>query len=822
MAARSGTESKRDYARERRKPHVRARRQPAPRRADPNGHVALSRALSDRPRFNHHSQRALYRVWDNNVQRSALILELATPSHQQAALALEQAAPLLELDHPGIASIQVIFVERDTLFMGLAFGGGQTIADIITNRNTPMPAASAVRWIIQAAEVADFLDSRLPSWSFGDLSASALILTSEDRVQLLGFEIPLHLVSPSTMAQKLPAGSVAPELRDDLCDARSDVYSLAATLYFLLTGQSWNPEAGATQSLSDLRPDLPNDLLYVIRRGLATPPGERWENAAAWQNALTNALPPEQTATIESNQPAAADDDADSPTLVTSRGHLQSIVDAEAAARATAQTAADQPSGADALPSNDPGEPGTLPLEEIAAAAFPAAAIAAALDAAHAAPLDDGALGTADQATPVETTSTSDDASELPYSMYPWLRNDHVNEPTGATGAPTPDVAPESSLSDSTPRATRWFDVPRLPDGADPFPGAPSQTSWLEMPIVEPAPQDWNASPLAEEAPTAATTPEPAAPVDLWLPSWLREDQPAPIVTEQEPLAEEIVVAEAMSTPNLTDSGVAVEPPISELETAQPDAVEAVVEAAPPSLFNRFVIPPEDVATPPPSIAQPYEDTLRNTDAPATVTPIPLNNDRPFTPSSTPVWPNQSFEAKIGTPAATPSQQQASTQSKTPSRPLGVLLDRLRGALGGPTSSVGSTGTIVLPKHMYPQHVYSILVRLQRWSANRTGDTGVDGVITVEVEGSADAFYLPVKRLALQTLASGGLSEGTLTVTAQRPTPHGGSDRLTFTFYGSGGQPLHQSQFVAEISILAPNQMTTGTQMITLVHALDL
>ena len=69
--------------------------------------------------------RALYRVWDNNVQRSALILELSTPSRHQAALALEHAAPLLELDHPGISAIEVIFMERDTLFMGMAFSGGQ-------------------------------------------------------------------------------------------------------------------------------------------------------------------------------------------------------------------------------------------------------------------------------------------------------------------------------------------------------------------------------------------------------------------------------------------------------------------------------------------------------------------------------------------------------------------------------------------------------------------------------------------------------------------------------------------------------------------------
>nr|MBF6592614.1 protein kinase [Ktedonobacterales bacterium] len=184
-------------------------------------------------------QRAVYRAWDLTRDRAATILELATPSEEQANAALQRAAPLVQLDHPTITPFQVIFVEQNTVFIGMGLPGGQTLDRIMAERNAPIAPAAAVRWIVQAAEALEFLGRELPDWHLGDVSAAALLVTAEDRIQVLGFEMPLGLITPEAIAANLPPGLVAPELRQGQCDARADVYALAATLHLLLTRRAW-------------------------------------------------------------------------------------------------------------------------------------------------------------------------------------------------------------------------------------------------------------------------------------------------------------------------------------------------------------------------------------------------------------------------------------------------------------------------------------------------------------------------------------------------------------------------------------------------------
>jgi serine/threonine-protein kinase len=80
-------------------------------------------------------------------------------------------------------------------------------------------------------------------------------------------------------------------------DARSDLYSLGATAYFLLTGkpafERATPSLVITAHLRDpvtpphyLRTDIPMDLSAVIKRCLEKDPAERYPDAASLEKAL--------------------------------------------------------------------------------------------------------------------------------------------------------------------------------------------------------------------------------------------------------------------------------------------------------------------------------------------------------------------------------------------------------------------------------------------------------------------------------------------------------------------------------------------------------
>jgi serine/threonine-protein kinase len=84
-------------------------------------------------------------------------------------------------------------------------------------------------------------------------------------------------------------------------DARSDIYSLGAVAYFLLTGQTPFVRSTAVQTMAAhlaepvvlprlLRPEIPNDLELVVLRCLAKEPERRFLDVAAVEEALASCM----------------------------------------------------------------------------------------------------------------------------------------------------------------------------------------------------------------------------------------------------------------------------------------------------------------------------------------------------------------------------------------------------------------------------------------------------------------------------------------------------------------------------------------------------
>ncbi len=121
-----------------------------------------------------------------------------------------------------------------------------------------------------------------------------------------GEAVPFHLGLPLLPLtwERMPSGTplyMSPEQacgRGDL-DPRSDLYSLGATAYFLLTGQP--PFASETSAqaldaqlshdvkpLTDLRPDIPEDLQQVVLRCLEKEPSQRYPDVMSLDRALAD------------------------------------------------------------------------------------------------------------------------------------------------------------------------------------------------------------------------------------------------------------------------------------------------------------------------------------------------------------------------------------------------------------------------------------------------------------------------------------------------------------------------------------------------------
>ena len=963
--------------------------------------------------------RAVYRAWDLFYGRPATIIELATPTVQRGPAALERAVPLVQLDHPAFTPFQLVFVEKGTVFLGLGIAGGQTIASIMAERHAPITPTAAVRWIAQAAENLEFLSKELPTWHLGDISPSALLVTAEDRIQLLSFEVPLGLLTPEDVSATLPRGDVAPELARGVCDERSDVYSLAATLHYLLTGRRWTLDA--TDAIQRLRDELPRQLAATVARGLEENPLLRWSDPARFYQELLRALPADRPALSNPSSWEMYDDtfaglNEEPPTLITTRDQMNTALQAEGA-RVAAENIAQVPAMAatdtSAMPQPDVATIPTIPQPHAAETPQPDVAdmptipqshatdtpapddasvaldtpeVVANMESApelgaptlhrdegvhHALPLiiappdwhhagngtRDAAQSDAENALTPEVSSTANPLAEdaaksaAPmispmYEDYSDMMDEEWEWPSRSNGSSNQAQVQEQPMSVSE------YDADSATTADDRATGNEMQLADLiapdTQPRVEATPSIIEATPNTEAQPspnetlirwpsavlhvpaiaaeTASAEQEEQAPASgesvestangaddvaqplPWysymgwpelIPPTLPQEQldsdaaddrsletlPATAGTDQHvsmpendvaahTVGGEDAAAHAIGSEDVAAYGVSGEdattaPWYHDASDAVPaEAVTVPPYDAPPERFpwasilaTETTAEPEaapnasqETAAPP---AESETPTIRRvtdewppeqpTYAPLLPTIRPLTTEYDHSTTSDAAqgmsaisggW--QEHEQFISAhPEGTessggwqPANERAtipeSKSSKTPSRPLGSgLLDKLRTLLQSPASQPAqATGTIVVPRHMYPQHTYSVLVRLQCRPATTPEATTTsrphDAFILVEIESTTDAYYVPVRRLALRLPPDGGLSEGTFTITALRASLPSGTDPITFSFRSVQGGILHEGQFLADVSILSPQQITSGNPMITLVHALDI
>ena len=109
---------------------------------------------------------------------------------------------------------------------------------------------------------------------------------SSGRFILVDFGLARHLVG-STQTCAGTVSYCAPEQMQGQADERSDLFGLAATVYFLATGKP--PRVGAPKPVLSLAPDLDPHLAALIDRSLESDPDLRFPSARTLREALTAA-----------------------------------------------------------------------------------------------------------------------------------------------------------------------------------------------------------------------------------------------------------------------------------------------------------------------------------------------------------------------------------------------------------------------------------------------------------------------------------------------------------------------------------------------------
>jgi eukaryotic-like serine/threonine-protein kinase len=234
---------------------------------------------------------SVYRAYDRVLDRRVAIKLLHERlSHDEDYLVRfrREARAAAQLNHPNIVTVIDRGEERGRPYIVFEFIDGETLKGVV-ERRAPLPIGDAVSIALQVAEALSFAHAR--GVIHRDIKPQNVML-ADGRAKVTDFGIARSLDGDAGVTQ---TGTVlgtsdymAPEQAlGEHASERSDVYSLGAVLYELLTGDvlfsgesfvavALKHASEPPPSVLERRPDCPVRLAAAVDRCLSKVPGERF------------------------------------------------------------------------------------------------------------------------------------------------------------------------------------------------------------------------------------------------------------------------------------------------------------------------------------------------------------------------------------------------------------------------------------------------------------------------------------------------------------------------------------------------------------------
>jgi WD40 repeat protein/class 3 adenylate cyclase len=213
------------------------------------------------------------RARDTQHGRSVALKILSVRGSHGRDQLLTEARVLLGLaPHPALPLVREDFFDGDEYVIAMDWVDGTDLGTLLRAVGRPGLAPSSVlAYLADAANALTYLHTQDVPVIHGDVKPANLILTRGGRVKLVDFGVSSVPGAPRRRAGT--PGFRAPELAAGAAPSRaSDVYSLAATAFTLLTG---SVPSGVLPRWDGIDPDQAARLEEVIRLGLATDPARR-------------------------------------------------------------------------------------------------------------------------------------------------------------------------------------------------------------------------------------------------------------------------------------------------------------------------------------------------------------------------------------------------------------------------------------------------------------------------------------------------------------------------------------------------------------------
>ena len=204
---------------------------------------------------------------------------------------------IFKLFHPNLPVFEEFFAYEDKDYLVMEYIDGETMKSIIENSNVLPPVDLVLEWALQLCGALDYLHSReAGSIIFSALSPDNIIRDMAGILKLVDFGISKLYVPPESIllgTEDISINFSSPEEYNGQLDTRSDIYSLGAMLYYLLTGKV-PPDAGDRMiwNLSfqpgEFNQHIPSGLIGIVLTATEIDKNKRFQSILEMQECLEN------------------------------------------------------------------------------------------------------------------------------------------------------------------------------------------------------------------------------------------------------------------------------------------------------------------------------------------------------------------------------------------------------------------------------------------------------------------------------------------------------------------------------------------------------
>ena len=200
---------------------------------------------------------------------------------------------LKKLSHPNLPSIVDIIDYDDNFLIVMDYIEGNTLEHILKEQGA-QKQEDVVDWAIQLCDVLDYLHNCKPPIIYRDMKPSNIMLKSDGQVVLIDFgtarEFKKANVADTTCLGT--QGFAAPEQFGGMgqTDARTDIYCLGATMYYLVTGHNPSEPPYEMYPIRKWNQNLSSGLESIILKCTQKNPDDRYQSAGELMYALKHYL----------------------------------------------------------------------------------------------------------------------------------------------------------------------------------------------------------------------------------------------------------------------------------------------------------------------------------------------------------------------------------------------------------------------------------------------------------------------------------------------------------------------------------------------------